>query len=174
MVLDVSCPADLTAPSVKRRLACMLYESLLLFGVIFAADWLLDTLTQSRHALALRHTRQAWLFVVIGAYFVFFWCRSGQTLAMKTWHLKICAPGEARLPLRRAVLRYCLAWMWFLPAMAIDAAFGLRGWPSIVVILIGMCAWMATTRFDPRRQFLHDRLAGTRVVNSAKLQPPST
>ena len=174
MVLDVSCPADLTAPSVKRRLACMLYESLLLFGVIFAADWLLDTLTQSRHALALRHTRQAWLFVVIGAYFVFFWCRSGQTLAMKTWHLKICAPGEARLPLRRAVLRYCLAWMWFLPAMAIDAAFGLGGWPSIVVILIGMCAWMATTRFDPRRQFLHDRLAGTRIVNSAKLQPPST
>ncbi|MBC7514517.1 MAG: RDD family protein [Herminiimonas sp.] len=161
----------MTAPSVKRRLACMLYESLLLFGVIFIADWLLDTLTQSRHALALRHTRQAWLFVVIGAYFVFFWCRGGQTLAMKTWHLKICASGEAKLPLRRAVLRYCLAWMWFLPAMAIDAALGLQGWPSIVVILVGMCAWIATTRFDPHRQFLHDRLAGTRIVNSTGLQP---
>ena len=60
-----------TIPSVKRRLACMLYESLLLFGVVFIADWLLDTLTQSRHALVLRHTRQAWLFFVIGAYFVF-------------------------------------------------------------------------------------------------------
>ena len=152
----------------------MLYESLLLFGVIFIADWLLDTLTQSRHALALRHARQAWLFFVIGAYFVFFWCRSGQTLAMKTWHVKVCAAGTARLSLRRAVLRYCLAWLWFLPAMAIDAAFGIRGWPSIAVIAVGMCAWIATTRLDPQRQFLHDRLAGTRIVNSAGLLPPAT
>ena len=152
----------------------MLYESLLLFGVVFIADWLLDTLTQSRHALALRHTRQAWLFFVIGAYFVFFWCRSGQTLAMKTWHLKICACDAARLTLWRAMLRYCLAWMWFLPAMAIDAAFGLQGWPSIAVIVLGMGAWMATTRLDAQRQFLHDRLAGTRIVDSAKPVLPST
>ena len=152
----------------------MLYESLLLFGVVFIADWLLDTLTQSRHALVLRHTRQAWLFFVIGAYFVFFWCRSGQTLAMKTWHLRICAPGHARLPIGRAILRYCLAWLWFLPAMAIDAAFGLHGWPSIAVILLGMCGWIATARFDAQRQFLHDRLAGTRIVDSPRLNAPST
>lgn len=152
----------------------MLYESLLLFGVVFIADWLLDTLTQSRHALVLRHTRQAWLFLVIGAYFVFFWCRSGQTLAMKTWHVKVCAPGAVRLPVWRAVLRYCLAWMLFLPGMAIDAASGLQGWPSIAVILAGMGAWIATAQFDPHRQFLHDRLAGTRIVDSAKPGVPST
>lgn len=152
----------------------MLYESLLLFGVVFIADWLLDTLTQSRHALSLRHTRQAWLFFVIGAYFVFFWCRSGQTLAMKTWQLKICTAGAVRLTLPRAVLRYCLAWLWFLPAMAIDAAFGLQGWPSIMVIFIGMCVWIATTRLDPQRQFLHDRLAGTRIVDSPRLTPRPT
>lgn len=152
----------------------MLYESLLLFGVVFIADWLLDTLTQSRHALLLRHTRQAWLFFVIGAYFVFFWCRSGQTLAMKTWHVKVSAPGQGRLPLTRAILRYCLAWMWFLPAMAIDAAFGIQGWPSIAVIFLGMCAWVATAWLDPNRQFLHDRLAGTRIVDSARLKSPVT
>ena len=67
----------------------MLYESILLFGVIFAADFAFDILTQSRHALMLRHIRELWLFLVIGLYFVFFWHRSGQTLAMKTSRIRV-------------------------------------------------------------------------------------
>lgn len=59
-------PATLpSTPSRLRRFACMMYEGVLLFGVVFLAGYLFDTLTQSRHALALRHTRQAWLFLVM-------------------------------------------------------------------------------------------------------------
>lgn len=151
-------------PPLKRRLAVMLYEAMLLFGVIFIAGWLFDTLTQSRHALTLRHARQAWLFIVIGAYFVFFWHRGGQTLAMKTWHIRLVAPGQAQVPVFKATLRYLLAWMWLLPAMALDYALGLTGWASIGVIAVGMVLWASTILLDKDRQFLHDRFLGTRLV----------
>ncbi len=143
----------------------MLYESMLLFGVVFIADALHDVLTESRHALTLRGTRQAWLFLVIGAYFAFFWRRSGQTLAMQTWHIKLVTSHGTRISLRDAIVRYTLSWMWFLPAMAIAWAFGIKGWQSIGLIVAGMLAWMCTVRLDPARQFLHDRIAGTRLVD---------
>lgn len=159
----------MTTPSLKRRMASMMYESLLLFGVIFVADILLDVLTQSRHALKLRDLRQLWLFLVIGAYFTFFWCRSGQTLAMKTWRLRVVGADGLRLTLPRAMLRYVLAWLWFLPAMAIDHAFGLKGWPSMAVLAAGMLAWMWTARLDGEGRFLHDRLAGTRLIDAPRI-----
>lgn len=160
-------------PSVKRRLAAMLYESLLLFGVVFVTGFAFDTLTGSRHALTLRSARQAILFLAIGVYFIFFWCRSGQTLAMKTWRIRLVAANGQRLRLQSAAVRYVLAWMWILPAMAIDSLFGLKGWASIGVIVVGMVAWLSTVLSNPERQFLHDRLAGTRLVDAPRLPQAS-
>ena len=157
-------PVSTLAPSLKRRLASMLYEAMLLFGVVFIAGWLFDTLTQSRHALTLRHARQVWLFIVLGVYFVTFWRRSGQTLAMKTWRMRLIVPGREKIPLKNAIARYLLAWMWFVPAMAIAYVFGLKEWASVGIVVLGMIAWAATARFDRDGQFLHDRLAGTRIV----------
>lgn len=145
----------------------MLYEAMLIFGIVFVAGWIFDTLTQSRNALTLRHTRQFWLFLVIGAYFLYCWMRGGQTLAMKTWHIKLEAPGADNVPFPKAALRYLLAWMWFLPAMALNFALGLKGWESIGVLAAGMCAWALTVKLDKDGQFLHDKLAGTRLVNVA-------
>ena len=154
----------------------MVYEAMLLFGVVFIAGWLFDTLTQSRHALTLRHARQFWLFLVLGAYFIFFWRCSGQTLAMKTWGIKLVAPGFTQVPLTKAIARYLLAWMWFLPAMALDYAFDLKGWTCIGVIALGMVLWAMTIRFDKDHQFLHDQLVGTRLIKfvtpAAKLKKP--
>lgn len=143
----------------------MMYEAMLIFGVVFIAGWLFDTLTQSRHALTLRHTRQFWLFIVLGAYFLYCWMQGGQTLAMKTWHIKLEAPGAGRVPFTRAALRYLLAWMWFLPAMALNFVLGLKGWEGIGVIAVGMCLWALTAKLDKDGQFLHDKLAGTRLVS---------
>ena len=147
----------------------MIYEAMLLFGVIFIAGWIFDTLTQSRHALTLRHARQFWLFLVLGAYFVFFWHRGGQTLAMKTWHIKVLVPGFENIPIGKAIMRYLLAWMWFLPAMALDYALGLKGWNSMGVLATGMALWAITALFDKDRQFLHDRLSGTYLINLSKM-----
>jgi uncharacterized RDD family membrane protein YckC len=151
-------------PSIKRRLIAMVYEALLLFAVVFLVDLVLDIVTQSRHALALRQLRQFVLFLVMAAYFAHFWCREGQTLAMKTWRIRLIKPGHARVPLRLGVARYLLAWMWFLPALLTNYAFGLKTWSGLAVIAAGMAAWAATALFDKDGQFLHDRLVGTRLI----------
>ena len=146
----------------------MVYEAMLLFGVVFIAGWSFDTLSQSRHALTLRHARQAWLFLVIGAYFVFFWRHGGQTLAMKTWRIKLVGPGMRKLPITKAVVRYLLAWMWFLPALGLAYALELKTWASVGVIALGIAFWALTILLDDDRQFLHDRLLGTRQINATE------
>ncbi len=150
----------------------MIYEAMLLFGVVFIAGWIFDTLTQSRHALTLRHARQFWLFIALGAYFVFFWRRGGQTLAMKTWHIKLIAPNHENISITKAIMRYLLAWIWFLPAMAIDYALGLKGWSSIGLLAAGIILWAITALFDKNHQFLHDRVLGTYLINFSK--PPNS
>lgn len=113
----------------------------------------------------LRHARQFWLFVVIGTYFVFCWSRSGQTLAMQTWRIKVVDLDGGKLPVIKAIVRYCLAWMWFLPAMALDYQLGLKEWQMAGVVIAGMLAWAYTARFHKHGQFLHDRLAKTRLIH---------
>jgi uncharacterized RDD family membrane protein YckC len=147
-------------------MACMAYEAMLLFGVVFIAGWLFDTLSQSRNELTLRHARQSWLFLVLGIYFVFFWRHGGQTLAMKTWRIRLVCPGRQKLPLTKAVARYLLAWMWFLPAAGLAYALDLKPWASIGVIVLGMALWAMTILVDKDRQFLHDRLLGTRQIDA--------
>ncbi|MBI3285782.1 MAG: RDD family protein [Burkholderiales bacterium] len=143
----------------------MVYEAMLLFGIVFASDWIFDVLTQSRHALALRHARQFWLFLVIGMYFVFCWSRSGQTLAMQTWRIRVVDLDGGKLPLIKAIVRYCLAWMWFLPATALVYQLGLKQWQMVLAIVAGLIGWALTAHFDKNGQFLHDRLAKTRLID---------
>jgi len=60
-------------PTIKRRLTTMIYEGVLLFGVIAIAGLLFSIIFQQRNALYLRHALQYWLFFVVGAYFIWFW-----------------------------------------------------------------------------------------------------
>ena len=80
--------AEATAPNLWRRMACWLYEGMLMFGVVFIAGYLFGTLSQTRNAMDNRHALQAFLFVVFGIYFTWFWAK-GQTLAQKTWHIRV-------------------------------------------------------------------------------------
>lgn len=161
---EVSQPQVLPTPSIRRRLVCMVYESFLLFGVIFVGAFVFDKLTDSRHALHLRHARMAWLFLLIGVYFAYCWLNNGQTLAMKTWRIQLRSQQGSKLSVQQVVLRYLLSWMWFLPALALDAIFGLKLWPSIGVVSLGFVFWASLAWLDKERQFLHDKLAKTRLV----------
>ena len=129
---------------LRRRLASLLYESLLLLGVLgltFMVPYLIaGVLWQVTPAGWF-----AWLhvYLVLGAYFVWYWRRQGQTLAMQTWRLKLVNAADGRLPgVATGWLRYSLAWFSVL-------GFGL----GLLWALV-----------DRDRQFLHDRLVGTRVV----------
>jgi uncharacterized RDD family membrane protein YckC len=123
-------------PSLARRLASMLYEAFLVFAVAFFAAWVFFFASGGRDATRgwLRMELQLFILVVLAAYFLWCWLRGGQTLAMRTWRIRLVdvTPG-------RAVLRFVLA-LFLLPL-------------SIVWVLV-----------DRDRQFLHDRLAGTRLI----------
>lgn len=142
----------------------MLYESLLLFGVLFIAAWIFSTLLQQRHALYLRHGLQYWLFVVIGIYFVWFWSHGGQTLAMKTWRIQLVSKDGSRVSITRAAARYLLSWMWFVPGLLLAKLLDAQGWLLVAIPTANVILWAALARLDPARQFMHDRLAGTQLI----------
>jgi len=158
-----------TTPSRSRRFASMMYEGVLLFAVVFLSDYLFDTLTQSTHGLMLRSTRQVWLFFAMGVYFLLCWTRSGQTLPMKAWHIRVVDTQGATPSLGRLSLRFVL--MWVLPllgAATVWAISTLTGWPAALsLIVVAPFTIFIPTWFSPQQQFLHDLLAGTRLTNVA-------
>lgn len=144
-------------PGVRRRMASMVYESLLLLGVLSVSFMLPHLVLGMGFGIVL----PGWVlishvFIVLGAYFIWYWHHGGQTLAMQTWKLRLSTPGGVPPSLARLVLRYVLAW------------------PSVIYFGAGIL-WAL---FDRDRQFLHDRMAGTRVVfkddqkRSTSLDPP--
>ncbi len=160
-------PVALTTPGLARRLAAFVYEGVLLFGVVMIAGLVYSGLTQQRHALHGRAGLMAFLFVVLGIYFAWFWSRAGQTVAMKAWHIRLVAADGALVSQTRALLRYTLAWLWFLPAMAAVYSAGLRGKGEIAAaLLVGVLAYAALAWLRPDRQFWHDVVCGTRLVDS--------
>lgn len=118
----------------------MLYEAILLFAVAFFAGSIF--LFASRGELAvspLQRTLQgAFVLGVIALYLLWCWLRGGQTLPMKAWRIRLV---DVTPP--RALLRFVYA---------------------LVLVPTGLSVVWAL--FDREGQFLHDRLAGTRLVRA--------
>ncbi|MGE5385948.1 MAG: RDD family protein [Betaproteobacteria bacterium] len=130
-------------PAITRRLASMLYEVLLLLGVL-SVTFILPHILLGIYAGidAGPVATQIHFFLVLLIYFCWFWLHGGQTLAMKTWKLRLVgADGNAIRP-AQALLRY------------------LAAWPSVILLGVGLF-WAI---FDRERRFLHDRIAGTRII----------
>ena len=153
-----------TVPTIKRRLISIVYESLLALAVLFLPFLAFELVVQGAHTPLTEHLRQCLAFLVMGAYFIHQWSRDGQTLAMKTWRLKVVLPGHAHVPLRMAAYRYVLSWMWLLPGILVSYAMGLQHWQALSAVGIGMLAWSGTALFTDNGQFLHDKLLGTQLV----------
>ncbi len=124
------------------RIAAMFYELLLVTAVVFVASFIIIPVVGELHAAWQRHLFQAYLLGVLFAYFSAFWLRSGQTLAMKTWRIRLVSLDGGALSFRQAAVRFALA----VPGL----------------LLAGAGLWWAW--FDRDRQFLHDRIAGTRLI----------
>lgn len=150
-------------------MACWLYEGMLLFAVLFIATWLFSTMGQMRNAMDSRHTLlQVFLFVILGIYFAWFWNR-GQTLAMKTWHIRIVSTQGLAISQTRAFARYCLAWLWLLPPLAAIMPFKLGGGLTLVILLAWVTFYALLSRLHPSRQFVHDLIAKTRLIDHAPM-----
>lgn len=165
-------PVDaMHAPRLRRRLGAFIYEGVLLFGVIMAAGLVYALLTNQRHALQGSTGLRIYLFVVLGLYFVWFWTRQGQTLAMRTWRIKLVTVSGDRPGALRASCRYLVAWLWFLPALLSLWLWGVRGGGAAFgAVTVGVLAYAALAWLNPQRQFLHDIVCGTRLVTWVPLE----
>lgn len=160
--------ADATAPGIWRRLACLMYEGVLLFGIVVIVGLFFAGFTQQRHALQGRTALVVTLFVVIALYFTWFWSRHGQTLAMRTWHIRLVTVDGRPLTTARAFCRFLASLLWFLPALALAHRSGLdraSGTLVAMTLVLWMLAYAGLARLRPDRQFWHDVLCGTRLMN---------
>jgi uncharacterized RDD family membrane protein YckC len=159
---------DIQAPDVSRikRFAAMMYEGVLLFAVVFLTAYIFDILTESRHGLLNREARIFVLFLSIGAYFLVCWQRGGQTLPMRAWHIRLVGTTGQKPTFKQLVLRYLLTWPLPLAGMALIYGLVLAtGWPAILLFVVLTPFLVFIPTFGSNTQFLHDRLAGTRLID---------
>lgn len=123
----------------------MLYEGLVVFSILLIG-FLLPQIVLSGFGWQIG-PKGLWLhvFLLLLIYFSWCWLNGGQTLPMKTWKMRVVDMNGAPLRPLQAVLRY------------------LAAWPSILFFGIGIF-WAL---FDKNQQFLHDRIAGTRISSAA-------
>jgi uncharacterized RDD family membrane protein YckC len=149
-------------------MAAFIYEGVLLFGVVMLVGMVFGVAVQQRHGLQHRQGLQACLFLALSLYFVWFWVKGGQTLAMKTWHLRLLQANGQPLSLMQAAVRYVASWAWFWPPLLViwqtpwhHDTRSILGALALWIALYALLSWLL-----PRRQFLHDQLCGTRLIDT--------
>lgn len=134
-------------PGLLRRLAAALYDSLLILALLMVATVPFLLVTGGEAVDAQRNPLLEWVYravlvlLVVGFYGIF-WTRSGQTLGMASWRLRVLRDDGATLTWGDTLRRLAAALLSWL-------ALGL-GWLWLLV--------------DPARRTWHDRLSRTRVV----------
>lgn len=158
-----------TAPSLRRRMAAFLYEGVLLFGLVMVVGLIYSIAVNQRHGLQGRQGMMAVQFLALSVYFMWLWIHGGQTLALKTWQLRLVTPEGGPLSPMRALVRYLSSWLWFMPPLLVT---WLAGWHDKSTMSAALLVWMAfyasLSWALPSRQFLHDVISGTRVIDNRK------
>jgi len=141
---DSVAPPRATGAGLGRRALALIYEALLLFALMLLSSLPFVMIAHEADPVATRPLFQLYLLLVAAAYFVWQWRRGGQTLAMKAWHMRLVTHDNTPLSLRHATSRFLFA----VPgALLLGAGF----------------LWALV---DRDALFLHDRLAGTKIVRS--------
>jgi uncharacterized RDD family membrane protein YckC len=144
----------------------MLYESMLLFGIAFGAGLVFSIAGQMRSGMdPLRPYLLALVAVVFGLYFSWCWSK-GQTLAMRTWKIRVVDRTGQPPRLARALLRYVCCWIWVLPPLAFIAQLKLGSAGIAGALLAWIAFWALLSYAHPQHQFWHDAVAGTRLLSS--------
>ena len=154
-------PATAIIAALWRRFAAMAYDGLTLLGISMAYGALVTLLgvaiygapsesSPNTHYQSMFQTggtselvMLGWVTCMVGFY-VFFWQRSGQTLGMRAWRLKVV---DEHNPLQR------LSWVRCTQRAA---------WGFLSLALAGAGYWYLW--FNRRQQCLHDQLTQTCVV----------
>lgn len=143
-------PGRAATPGIGRRLLSLVYEILLLVAIVLLAGGIAAGLAQITSPELARTYTQIIALPVCTGYFAWQWCRGGQTLPMKTWRMRLEMADGSRVILSRALLRVAMA----IPCYSL------------------LCISVIWAFVDRDKQFLHDRLAGTRLVSTEKSPAP--
>jgi len=135
-------PSPLPHCSLPRRLAAILYDSLLLLAIFFVATalWLLRTGGQTTPGANPWLTLS--LLMIAFAFFAWFWSHGGQTLGMRAWRIRLQNRNSGPVSLWQLALRFIVALISWL-------AFGLGFLWSLV---------------DKEKLTWHDRYSMTELV----------
>jgi uncharacterized RDD family membrane protein YckC len=131
------------ATRIKLFAACI-YELLLLLALWMLCTWIFVSLFGDATHGDKRYALQFFLWLMTGAYFVWCWVKTGQTLATKTWKIKLVNQQDLTLSIKQAIIRYALA--------------------SASILGLGLGFIWALV--DKEGLFLHDRLLKTRFIQS--------
>jgi uncharacterized RDD family membrane protein YckC len=166
-------PAESKPASLWRRFGAFTHELLFLVAYLFITGLIFASLsgesTKSMRPQILTGPiawlQQAYLFLSMGGYFVYFWIKGRRTLAFKTWALRLQSTDGGEVTGKQAVIRYLATWIGPALGLAMFMAIGTSGSPWWILGIFANFLWAV---FDPAKQFLHDRIAGTRVIYQVK------
>lgn len=164
-----------TPAGLLRRLAALLYDTLLVAALLFVATAAVLPLTGGEAITpasqgALAYLYRAWLLLVAFGYFGLSWTRGG-TLGMRAWRIRLLT-GTGRPP----------GWPAALGRFGIGALFafgaGLGVWlilePGVSArdaLAAALCAPLAVNYlwipFDAGRRSLQDRACGMRLLHDS-------
>lgn len=136
-------PVALITASLLRRLASMVYDTVLVIALLLIATFPFVRLTGGSVTPVTSAVLQIYLLIVCAVYFLWFWRHGGQTLAMKTWRIRLVSVEGPVPSLPRLLLRFVAALL------------------GIACAGIGLI-WAL---WDRDHQFLHDRIARTRLIH---------
>lgn len=164
---------SLPAPTVKRRIAINLYEILVLFGVM-AFTFLVPHLiigvvfeVAAPSAVLMTH-----VYLVMAFYFMWYWTKTGQTLAMQTWRVQLVNQDGTIMKRSQALMRYAIGSLWLIPAalllfinIKLNPSLSMGASVSIIFFSITLFLWPLSALFDRKdRQSIPDRWAKTRLI----------
>lgn len=162
----------LVAPGLSRRMGSFVYEGMLLFGIGLIPGILgtgVAALTGQRQPMQSDAALRVFTLLIYATYFSWFWSSRGQTLPMQTWHIRVVTTEGRALTRWRALLRFVAACAWFAPAALLATLNGWTRWQGLAAAAVGVVGYALLSLLHPQRQFWHDAVCGTRLVEAPPL-----
>jgi uncharacterized RDD family membrane protein YckC len=154
-------------PGILPRLLALVYETVLVAALLMVAGFVFQPLHGVLTASLARGMQSLFLLLVLALYFGWCWLCSGQTLALKTWRMRLVAPDGRPVDLRAAVLRFVLGLLLYLPLLATIVWWVYQRQQALPYVVLMLVLWLVNwgwALIDGERQLLLDRLAGTRLI----------
>ncbi len=155
------------AASLYRRMASFFYEVLLLWGIL-----ILSGIVGGLFVFFNNQYREIFIqfftFVIFGFYFVWFWSVRGQTLAMRTWKIRLVTVDGKNPSVARSIARYMACYFWFGVTALVVHLNGWAGKESLIAFSVSLLVYALMALFHPERKFWHDAICRTQIINVGK------